>query len=178
MNKYLIRFNTKHNGSELVWRVFENGVEHLVKNISIRVPVFTETSLEAGETKWNISCVGEMRIVDDVAYIVEKIDNKLEDLMYSAGLTAQGCWDQLDSYDKEAIQKYADLIVEECCRKLLDMDEKTRGNHNYYKHAALEIKKHFKKPAETVENLGALDQYDDPIWQGKQFRSLGKPGIN
>lgn len=104
MNKYLIRFNTKHNGSELVWRVFENGVEHLVKNISIRVPVFTETSLEAGETKWNISCIGEMRIVDDVAYIVEKID--------------------------------------------------------------------------SVENIGSLDQYDDPVWQGKQFRSLGKPGIN
>ena len=69
MNKYLIRFNTKHNGSKLVWRVFENGVEHLVENIDIRVPVFTETSLEAGETKWNISCAGEMRIVNDVAYI-------------------------------------------------------------------------------------------------------------
>lgn len=72
MNKYLIRFNTKHNGSKLVWRVFENGVEHLVENIDIRVPVFTETSLESGETKWNISCVGEMRIVDDVAYIKDK----------------------------------------------------------------------------------------------------------
>lgn len=23
MNKYHIRFNTKHNGSELVWRIFE-----------------------------------------------------------------------------------------------------------------------------------------------------------
>ena len=28
MNKYHVRFNTKHNGSDLVWRIFENGVEH------------------------------------------------------------------------------------------------------------------------------------------------------
>lgn len=69
MNKYLIRFNTKHNGSKLVWRVFENGIENLVENIDIRVPVFTETSLEAGETKWNIACSGEMKIFDDIAYI-------------------------------------------------------------------------------------------------------------
>jgi hypothetical protein len=69
MNNYLIRFNTKHNGSKLVWRVFENGTENLVENIDIRVPVFTETSREGGETKWNISCSGEMRIVNDVAYI-------------------------------------------------------------------------------------------------------------
>jgi hypothetical protein len=49
--------------------VFENGTENLVENIDIRVPVFTETSREAGETKWNISCSGEMKIVNDVAYI-------------------------------------------------------------------------------------------------------------
>ena len=40
-------------------------------------------------------------------------------------------------------KKFAELIVDECCLKLLDMDEKTKGNHNYYKHAALEVKKHF-----------------------------------
>ena len=94
MNKYLIRFNTKHNGSKLVWRVFENGIENLVENIDIRVPVFTETSLEGAETKWNISCSGKMNIINDVAYI-------------------------------------RDSFIED-------------------------------------KNLGALDQYDDPAWQGKQ----------
>ena len=39
--------------------------------------------------------------------------------------------------------KFAELIIAECCLKLLSMDEKTNGNHNYYKHAALEVKKHF-----------------------------------
>ena len=43
----------------------------------------------------------------------------------------------------EDFEKFAELIVDECCLKLLDMDEKTKGNHNYYKHAALEVKKHF-----------------------------------
>ena len=40
-------------------------------------------------------------------------------------------------------EKFAESIVDECCLKLLNMDEKTKGSHNYYKHAALEIKKHF-----------------------------------
>jgi hypothetical protein len=53
----------------------------------------------------------------------------------------------LVEHDGELIfskEKFAELIVDECCAKLLDMDGKTKGNHNYYKHAALEIKKHFR----------------------------------
>lgn len=42
------------------------------------------------------------------------MNNRLEDLMYQAGLTAQGCWDEMDSYDHEAIEKFAELIVREC----------------------------------------------------------------
>ena len=38
---------------------------------------------------------------------------RLEDLMYRAGLTAQGCWDEMDSYDRQAIEKFAELIVQE-----------------------------------------------------------------
>lgn len=39
---------------------------------------------------------------------------QFDDLMYSAGLTAQGCWDQMDEYDRDAILKFAQLIVAEC----------------------------------------------------------------
>ena len=42
------------------------------------------------------------------------MNTKFEDLMYQAGLTAQGCWDEMDSYDHEAIEKFAELIVREC----------------------------------------------------------------
>ena len=41
-------------------------------------------------------------------------DTKFDDLMYHAGLTAQGCWDEMDDYDRKAIQKFAELIVIKC----------------------------------------------------------------
>lgn len=60
MNKYHIRFNTKHEGSPLVWRIFENGVEHLASDVRIIGETFTECTEEHGQTKWNISCLGRM----------------------------------------------------------------------------------------------------------------------
>lgn len=69
MNKYHIRFNTQHNGSGLVWRVFENGQEHLVKSFKITAPMFDETTLEDGVEKWNVCCYGYMTIADKVATI-------------------------------------------------------------------------------------------------------------
>jgi hypothetical protein len=69
MKKYHIRFNHQHNGSEFVWRVFEDGVEHLVKHIKINVPLMDEETVEFGVTKWNVACKGNMTIVDDTATI-------------------------------------------------------------------------------------------------------------
>jgi hypothetical protein len=46
----------------------------------------------------------------------ERIDN----LLYQAGLTAQGCWDELGTYEQEAIEKFAELIVRECARIAFD----------------------------------------------------------
>ena len=34
-----------------------------------------------------------------------------DDLLYQAGLTAQGCWDELDDYAKEAIARFYTLTV-------------------------------------------------------------------
>ena len=42
------------------------------------------------------------------------MNKQIEDLMYRAGLTAQGCWDEMDDYDKKSIEKFAELIVREC----------------------------------------------------------------
>jgi hypothetical protein len=39
---------------------------------------------------------------------------KIKDLLYHSGLTAQGCWDELGTYEQEAIEKFAELIVKEC----------------------------------------------------------------
>ena len=43
------------------------------------------------------------------------MNERMENLMYRAGLTAQGCWDSMDDYDHRAIEKFAELIIMECC---------------------------------------------------------------
>jgi hypothetical protein len=43
---------------------------------------------------------------------------RVEELMYQSGLTADGCWDEMDSYDKEAIEKFGMLIVLDCIKEL------------------------------------------------------------
>ena len=68
-NQYHIRYNTKHGDSDLVWRIFENGVEHLVKHFKITVPVYAENTIENGITKYNVACTGKMIIVDNIAFI-------------------------------------------------------------------------------------------------------------
>ena len=42
------------------------------------------------------------------------MNEKIEDLMYKAGLTASGCWDKMDHYDHQAIEKLTELIIQEC----------------------------------------------------------------
>ena len=73
-NKYYIRYNTKHGESDLVWRIFENGVEHLVKNFHIEVPMYGESTMEHGVQKWNVACEGYMTIINNIAYIKIKND--------------------------------------------------------------------------------------------------------
>jgi metal-sulfur cluster biosynthetic enzyme len=41
------------------------------------------------------------------------MNKRIEHCLYQAGLTAQGCWDELDDYAKEGIEKFAELIVKE-----------------------------------------------------------------
>jgi hypothetical protein len=54
--------------------------------------------------------------------------------MYSAGLTAQGCWDEMDDYNRTAIERFAELIIFECIKiAVFRGDAKT----------AREIKEHF-----------------------------------
>jgi len=47
------------------------------------------------------------------------------------------------SYENFDREKFAELIVQDCYQRLLDMDQQVKGSHNYYKHAAIQIKLHF-----------------------------------
>jgi len=50
------------------------------------------------------------------------MNKNIENCLYQAGLTAQGCWDELDDYAREGIEKFAELIVKECA----DVAKETR----------------------------------------------------
>jgi TRAP-type C4-dicarboxylate transport system substrate-binding protein len=51
------------------------------------------------------------------------MNERMENLMYRAGLTAQGCWDSMDDYDHRAIEKFAELIVRECIDCINETDK-------------------------------------------------------
>lgn len=53
-----------------MWRVFENGVEHLAQDVRLIGETFTECTEESGQTKWNIACYGRLVWVDKTAVIV------------------------------------------------------------------------------------------------------------
>jgi hypothetical protein len=42
------------------------------------------------------------------------MNERIEQCLYLSGLTAQGCWDEMDEYAKQGIHKFAELIVREC----------------------------------------------------------------
>lgn len=71
MNKYLIRFNKSRGqegrGSEAhVWRVFENGVEHLATDVMLNVPSWGELDGE----DWNIACRGVLHKMPDTGLLI------------------------------------------------------------------------------------------------------------
>ena len=56
------------------------------------------------------------------------MNEAIDDLMYASGLTAQGCWDEMDEYNRTAIMKFAELIVKECAKRV-DYWESRQGEH-------------------------------------------------
>ena len=44
---------------------------------------------------------------------------------------------------REFEQKFAELVVRECANRLVDMDQQVKGQHNYYRHASLQVMLHF-----------------------------------
>lgn len=53
-----VRFNTKANGSPLVWRVIVDEQEYLAEDVEIIGKCYGEKSIVNDETKYNIACNG------------------------------------------------------------------------------------------------------------------------
>ena len=61
------------------------------------------------------------------------LDKAFDDLLYDSGLIADGCWDELGTYEQEAIERLIQLTVLKCA------DIAMREDHD----PAECIKKHF-----------------------------------
>ena len=75
------------------------------------------------------------------------MNKAFNDLIYQSGLIADGCWDELDTYTQEAIERLIELIVLECAVIVGSMEEP-------HQDIAKLIKQHFgveEQATETVE---------------------------
>jgi len=68
------------------------------------------------------------------------MNERIEHCLYQAGLTAQGCWDELDSYAQEGIERFAELVVQECLLALDNTD--CRHAHTTYDRSVVEFTVH------------------------------------
>ena len=65
------------------------------------------------------------------------MNEQFDKMIYESGLIAQGCWDKFDEYDRQALHKFAELIVRECANIA---DEPTSRPFDSY---CKKIKEHF-----------------------------------
>jgi len=63
-------------------------------------------------------------------------------------------------------EKFAGMLIDDVCDDMMSLEPMYPANI-----VALKIRQKYgvsKGTEKRAENLGALDQYDDPAWQGKQ----------
>ena len=72
------------------------------------------------------------------------MNERIEQALYQSGLTAQGCWDELDDYAKGGIEKFAELIIKECAQVCADRGKHHDGLYSAWASDCSErIEKHF-----------------------------------
>ena len=82
--------------------------------------------INAGDGGYSI---GTQERYEEFVKLRNRVPNqRIEDLMYHAGLTAQGCWDEMDDYAKQAIERFAKLIVRDCALTAGFMEHSGRKN--------------------------------------------------
>lgn len=76
------------------------------------------------------------------------MNQRIENLLYHSGLTASGCWEKFDDYDKDAMEQFARLMLQECIDVIQGMDPGYKDYRNQIEDAfrrdlVLELKQHF-----------------------------------
>ena len=80
---------------------------------------------------------------------------KFDDLIYQSGLIADGCWDELGTYEQEAIERLIELTVLECVKACINegrtFEVASAGEYSSNLYASA-IKKHFGLVQEDTES--------------------------
>jgi len=72
---------------------------------------------------------------------------EIDDCLYQAGLTAQGCWDELDDYAKEGIYRLCKLVAQKE-REWVGLTDKER---DYFTYIDAKDKARFRKYFDYIE---------------------------
>lgn len=72
----------------------------------------------------------------------------IEDIIYSSGLIAQGCWDELDDYAKDNIILAIQLAAKECAYICMSQADRKNIRKNF----GLPVESNVKYPSPEVKN--------------------------
>ena len=71
------------------------------------------------------------------------MNKAFDDLIYQSGLIADGCWEELDTYTQEAIERLFQMTVRECIDIISPYTVRMSRPGEEYLHPINEIKKTF-----------------------------------
>ena len=82
------------------------------------------------------------------------MNNHIDELLYRSGLTAQGCWDELDQYARDAIVRAIEMTAQDCS----DMCMSQADRKNIRKSFGLHVESDVKYPGPEAHN-SVVSQY-------------------
>jgi hypothetical protein len=88
------------------------------------------------------------------------MNEKIKNFVRESKLDVYGLGAKRDMWE-DAIDRFTTLLVDDVCDDMLSLEPMYPANI-----VALKIRQKYNVGAKV--DLGSLDQYDDPAWQGKQ----------
>lgn len=76
----------------------------------------------------------------------------IEEIIYKAGLTAQGCWDELDDYARDSIYRAVQYAAVECADICMSQADKKNIRKSFGLPIESNIKYHGPEPSNSIES--------------------------
>ena len=74
--------------------------------------------------------------------------DNIEEILYESGLTAQGCWDELDDYARDGIVRAIQLTAKGCADICMSQADRRNIRHTF----GLPIESNVKYPSPEADN--------------------------